>query len=57
MTPKGTLDPEYPTHSTSNGIREDGHNLIDMWLKAHPVGDVAGTVLCPPSLGTGPGIH
>ncbi|KGL91939.1 Intestinal-type alkaline phosphatase, partial [Charadrius vociferus] len=34
MTPVGTPDPEYPTHNTTNGIREDGNNLIDMWLKA-----------------------
>ncbi|XP_064313552.1 intestinal-type alkaline phosphatase-like [Phalacrocorax carbo] len=31
MTPVGTLDPEYPTHS---GVRKDGNNLIEMWLKA-----------------------
>ncbi|NXV19875.1 PPBI phosphatase, partial [Cepphus grylle] len=34
MTPMGTPDPEYPTYSSENGIREDGNNLIDMWLKA-----------------------
>ncbi|NXY18650.1 PPBI phosphatase, partial [Atrichornis clamosus] len=47
MTPVGTPDPEYPTNSQQNGIREDGKNLIDMWLEARPVGDAAGTVLCP----------
>ncbi|NWU51054.1 PPBI phosphatase, partial [Dromas ardeola] len=34
MTPKGTPDPEYPTHDSAKGLREDGNNLIDMWLKA-----------------------
>ncbi|NXP03661.1 PPBI phosphatase, partial [Thinocorus orbignyianus] len=34
MTPVGTADPEYPTYATENGIREDGNNLIDMWLAA-----------------------
>ncbi|NXS05582.1 PPBI phosphatase, partial [Oxylabes madagascariensis] len=47
MTPVGTPDPEYPTNSKQNGIREDGKNLIDMWLEARPVGDASGTVLCP----------
>ncbi|NXS42732.1 PPBI phosphatase, partial [Balaeniceps rex] len=36
MTPVGTLDPEYPTYNTENGMREDGNNLINMWLKARP---------------------
>ncbi|XP_068880454.1 intestinal-type alkaline phosphatase-like [Aphelocoma coerulescens] len=36
MTPVGTPDPEYPTNSNQNGIREDGKNLIDMWLEARP---------------------
>ncbi|NWR60529.1 PPBI phosphatase, partial [Bucorvus abyssinicus] len=36
MTPVGTPDPEYPTYKTEEGIREDGNNLIDMWLKARP---------------------
>uniref|UniRef100_H0ZHX2 Alkaline phosphatase n=1 Tax=Taeniopygia guttata TaxID=59729 RepID=H0ZHX2_TAEGU len=38
MTPVGTPDPEYPADSRQNGIREDGHNLINMWLEARPVG-------------------
>ncbi|NXG26339.1 PPBI phosphatase, partial [Grallaria varia] len=36
MTPVGTPDPEYPTNSRQNGIREDGINLIDKWLEARP---------------------
>ncbi|NXK94411.1 PPBI phosphatase, partial [Formicarius rufipectus] len=36
MTPMGTPDPEYPTNSQQNGIREDGINLIDKWLEARP---------------------
>ncbi|NXC22072.1 PPBI phosphatase, partial [Corythaeola cristata] len=36
MTPAGTPDPEYPTYDTANGTREDGNNLIDMWLEARP---------------------
>ncbi|NXL07692.1 PPBI phosphatase, partial [Mesembrinibis cayennensis] len=36
MTPTGTPDPEYPTYNTTNGIREDGKNLINMWLEARP---------------------
>ncbi|NXP53194.1 PPBI phosphatase, partial [Heliornis fulica] len=36
MTPVGTSDPEYPTTVSANGIREDGRNLIDMWLEARP---------------------
>ncbi|XP_068810535.1 intestinal-type alkaline phosphatase-like [Struthio camelus] len=36
MTPMGTLDPEYPDYPSMNGIRQDGLNLIDMWLKARP---------------------
>uniref|UniRef100_A0A8C5J7S9 Alkaline phosphatase n=1 Tax=Junco hyemalis TaxID=40217 RepID=A0A8C5J7S9_JUNHY len=41
MTPAGTPDPEYPADSSQNGIREDGNNLIDMWLQARPVRDGA----------------
>ncbi|XP_032924937.1 intestinal-type alkaline phosphatase-like isoform X2 [Catharus ustulatus] len=36
MTPVGTPDPEYPTNNQTNGTREDGKNLIDMWLEARP---------------------
>ncbi|KAM6122152.1 intestinal-type alkaline phosphatase-like [Pterocles gutturalis] len=36
MTPVGTPDPEYPNSPTENGMREDGKNLIDMWLAARP---------------------
>ncbi|NWS63917.1 PPBI phosphatase, partial [Chunga burmeisteri] len=36
MTPVGTPDPEYPTYDTENGTREDGNNLINMWLEARP---------------------
>ncbi|NXR63183.1 PPBI phosphatase, partial [Rhadina sibilatrix] len=36
MTPVGTPDPEYPTNSGQNGIREDGKNLINIWLEARP---------------------
>ncbi|KAM6389303.1 intestinal-type alkaline phosphatase-like [Pluvialis apricaria] len=36
MTPAGTPDPEYPTYDSEKGIRLDGNNLIDMWLKARP---------------------
>lgn len=53
MTPVGTPDPEYPTNDKQNGIREDGKNLIDMWLEARPVGDAAGMVLCPLPLAQG----
>lgn len=53
MTPKGTPDPEYPNNNQTDGIREDGENLIDMWLEARPVGDMSGTVLCPLSLAQG----
>ncbi|CAL8252976.1 unnamed protein product [Merluccius merluccius] len=38
MTPKGTLDPEYPTSNSRKGDRKDKKNLIDQWLKAKPVG-------------------
>lgn len=38
MTPKGTPDPEYPTSNSRKGDRKDKKNLIDMWLKAKPVG-------------------
>ncbi|NXN98216.1 PPBI phosphatase, partial [Rhinopomastus cyanomelas] len=36
MTPVGTPDPEYPTHSSASGIRNDKQNLIDTWLKDRP---------------------
>ncbi|NWZ34205.1 PPBI phosphatase, partial [Brachypodius atriceps] len=36
MTPVGTPDPEYPTDSKQNGTREDGENLIDVWLEERP---------------------
>ncbi|KAM9378583.1 intestinal-type alkaline phosphatase-like [Phaethornis superciliosus] len=36
MTAKGTPDPEYPTYRSENGMREDGNNLINMWLEARP---------------------
>ncbi|NXN85693.1 PPBI phosphatase, partial [Bombycilla garrulus] len=36
MTPTETPDPEYPTDSKQNGIREDGENLINVWLEARP---------------------
>uniref|UniRef100_A0AAV2KWI8 Alkaline phosphatase n=1 Tax=Knipowitschia caucasica TaxID=637954 RepID=A0AAV2KWI8_KNICA len=36
MTPKGTLDPEYPTSNSRKGDRKDKRNLIDVWLKAQP---------------------
>ncbi|NXY00082.1 PPBI phosphatase, partial [Centropus bengalensis] len=36
MTPTGTPDPEYPTYGTENGTREDGNNLINMWLEKRP---------------------
>lgn len=38
MTPKGTPDPEYPTSNSRKGDRKDKMNLIDVWLKAKPVG-------------------
>lgn len=38
MTPKGTPDPEYPTSNSRKGDRKDKRNLIDVWLKAKPVG-------------------
>ena len=38
MTPKGTPDPEYPTSTSRKGDRKDKRNLIDVWLKAKPVG-------------------
>lgn len=40
MTPKGTPDPEYPTSTSRKGDRKDKRNLIDVWLKAKPVGFV-----------------
>ncbi|XP_031758221.1 intestinal-type alkaline phosphatase isoform X2 [Xenopus tropicalis] len=33
MTPVGTSDPEYPADKKQNGIRKDGRNLIDEWLR------------------------
>ncbi|XP_072295248.1 alkaline phosphatase, intestinal, tandem duplicate 1 [Eucyclogobius newberryi] len=36
MTPKGTLDPEYPTSNSRKGDRKDKKNLIDVWLHAKP---------------------
>lgn len=57
MTPVGTRDPEYPTYFSANGIRKDGNNLINMWLKARPVGDTAAMVLCPPPPGVGAGTY
>ncbi|NWS83303.1 PPBI phosphatase, partial [Toxostoma redivivum] len=36
MTPVGTPDPEYPNNTQQNGTREDGKNLIDIWLEARP---------------------
>lgn len=57
MTPVGTPDPEYPTYKSEEGIREDGNNLIDTWLKARPVGNVVGRVLCPLPQGVVPGTH
>lgn len=53
MTPVGTPDPEYPADSRQNGIREDGHNLINMWLEARPVGAASGPLLCPLPLAQG----
>ncbi|XP_063297164.1 alkaline phosphatase-like [Pelobates fuscus] len=32
MTAKGTPDPEYPTSTSSRGLRKDGLNLTDLWL-------------------------
>ncbi|XP_064928901.1 intestinal-type alkaline phosphatase [Columba livia] len=34
MTPAGTPDPEYPNDESARGIRQDGYNLINMWLEA-----------------------
>ncbi|KAL8188208.1 UNVERIFIED_CONTAM: hypothetical protein K2H54_063073 [Gekko kuhli] len=36
MTPEGTPDPEYPSSSSSKGLRKDNRNLIDEWLAASP---------------------
>ncbi|XP_072894842.1 alkaline phosphatase-like [Hemitrygon akajei] len=33
MTPKGTLDPEYPNDPNQYGERNDNKMLIDMWLE------------------------
>lgn len=32
MTPKDTVDPEYPTDLKSAGTREDERNLINEWI-------------------------
>ncbi|KAL7825345.1 hypothetical protein AOLI_G00325520 [Acnodon oligacanthus] len=32
MTPKGTVDPEYPLDLSSLGKRQDNRNLIDEWI-------------------------
>uniref|UniRef100_A0AAR2IX60 Alkaline phosphatase n=1 Tax=Pygocentrus nattereri TaxID=42514 RepID=A0AAR2IX60_PYGNA len=32
MTPKGTVDPEYPLDRSSLGKRQDNRNLIDEWI-------------------------
>lgn len=45
MTPAGTPDPEYPEYSSENGIRNDGQNLIDMWLSKQQVGDKGDSLL------------
>ncbi|XP_062355402.1 intestinal-type alkaline phosphatase-like [Cinclus cinclus] len=34
MTPKQTLDPEYPEDPDQNGTRKDGRDLIAEWLSA-----------------------
>ncbi|XP_071995660.1 alkaline phosphatase-like [Engystomops pustulosus] len=36
MSPKGTPDPEYPTSTSSQAVRKDGLNLIDLWLNKRP---------------------
>ncbi|NXL86104.1 PPBI phosphatase, partial [Alectura lathami] len=36
MTPAGTQDPEYPSYSSENGVRNDGQNLINLWLNKRP---------------------
>ncbi|KAM6970132.1 alkaline phosphatase, tissue-nonspecific isozyme [Aplochiton taeniatus] len=40
MTPKGTVDPEYPSDLTSRGKRQDGRDLIKEWHQMK-VGKVA----------------
>ncbi|XP_023677268.2 alkaline phosphatase, tissue-nonspecific isozyme isoform X2 [Paramormyrops kingsleyae] len=40
MTPKGTLDPEYPADAKAAGMRGDGRNLISEWQQMK-VGKVA----------------
>ncbi|CAJ0958187.1 unnamed protein product [Ranitomeya imitator] len=35
MTPKGSQDPEYPSDTKQNGLRNDGRNLINEWLKKY----------------------
>ncbi|XP_068135434.1 intestinal-type alkaline phosphatase-like [Hyperolius riggenbachi] len=36
MKAKGTPDPEYPTSTSSQAVRKDGLNLIDVWLNKRP---------------------
>ncbi|XP_075058466.1 intestinal-type alkaline phosphatase-like [Mixophyes fleayi] len=36
MTPSKTPDPEYPSSSSSQGVRLDGLNLTDKWLSERP---------------------
>ncbi|KAM4042554.1 alkaline phosphatase-like [Anomaloglossus baeobatrachus] len=36
MFPKGTEDPEYPTDSSSSGLRKDNLTLTKMWLDKRP---------------------
>ncbi|XP_075720227.1 alkaline phosphatase-like [Rhinoderma darwinii] len=36
MSPNGTPDPEYPTSSSSQGLRRDNLNLTKMWLDKRP---------------------
>lgn len=50
MTPKGTLDPEYPTSNSRKGDRKDKINLIDVWLKAKPVRLITYSLLLVTSL-------
>ncbi|KAG2463285.1 PPBI1 phosphatase, partial [Polypterus senegalus] len=35
MTPQGTPDPEYPSSTSSKGLRKDNKNLISMWQEKH----------------------
>ncbi|XP_054838192.1 intestinal-type alkaline phosphatase 1-like [Eublepharis macularius] len=36
MTPAGTPDPEYPSKPSDGGLRKDGQDLVDKWLKVSP---------------------